>query len=324
VATYAQWRVNADKGEVRRITYCCGDQLPLVEEVVDTVRALLKVTAVDYVSLTAGTLPERDIWAACSQYPLEAGASRLVLVRDAQLIRNWDPLGEWLQGSRRLPTVYLLFVSADSDFPYQDGPDGKRGPLKAHAEWFRDRGHLIRCSYPSEEVLVSWIQRRAPNLDVGAARRILLRSGGDLGVAANVCQKLALFSTPPALSAIDQLCQEMPSTSFVDALIGGEPAAALSVAPSLPPGDYGRVIGLLDSRLDLLTKLYAGVRAGHTLREIGSQPGVPVFLVRQLMGVSRDYPPTAVDRRRRLLAVVDDSIRSGAKVGVLEALAALW
>lgn len=313
MATHAQWRRSADKGEVRKTTWVCGDQRVLVEEVVDFIRRQLGVSDMDYVCLTAGTVADRDIWAAAGQYPMDPTANRLILIRDAEKIRNWEPLTEWLAGARRLPTVHLLFVSNLPDF----GADKK---MPSHVEAIKARGHIVRCAMPNETDALAWVKRRA-NLDDETARHLLTRTGGNLALAGAVCAKLSLFDGQAGPRTINQLCAEVPADSFVESLLLLNKRAALHAAESLRPNDFGKIIGLLDSRLDLLAVLHRAVRAGYSTREV---QGFPLFLVKQFMSVAKHYDPKRCLYSRRVLAVIDDVHRSGARDGLMTALTALW
>lgn len=317
---YTLWRHAADKGEVRRATYVCGDQPVLIEEVVDTTRALLAVSDLDYVSLDAGAVADRDIWAAANQYSLSGTANRLVLVRDAHRIKNWNPLTDWIGNARRLPHNYLLLVSNQDDFPTV-AQEGKKA-LAPHIEAIRaGRGRLVRCGMPNEADSIAWVRSRAPHISEDMASYLLQRVGADLIAAAGVCAKLKLFGGNPGPSTIDALCDPGPSESFVDCLIAQRREEALLVAQSLPDKERGRLFSLLDARLDLLAALYRATRAGLSYREVKD---VPVFLIRKLSPHAKHYDPRRCAYRRHLLAVLEGRHRSGVRTGVLESLVAMW
>jgi hypothetical protein len=311
VGSFSQWRRSADSGEIRRVTYVCGAERVLVEEVVDSIRTGLDVSALDRVTFTAGTDPDRDIWAAAHQYPLTPGARRLVCVRAAEKIRYWQPLPGWLAATRQLPGVYLLFVSGD-DSPAPGVPvEAVKAP----------RGHLVRCAAPNEADAVAWVRRRAPALDDTTAGYLLTRTGGDLAAAATACTKISLFDGVPGTQVVDQLCAQVPAASFVESLLTLRKPDALRAAAVMAPEEYGRALATLDQRLDAMAVLWRAVRAGHTAREVAS---VPTFLVRQLAPHAKHYDPARCAYRRKALAVVEDAHRGGARTGVLEALVALW
>lgn len=86
MGTYRQWRVHADRGEVKRVTWVCGPERLLVEEVVDTTRRQIAASDMDYVTISCvpsaeNKEPVKDMWDAASQYPLVPGANRLILCR---------------------------------------------------------------------------------------------------------------------------------------------------------------------------------------------------------------------------------------------------
>lgn len=322
MSTYAQWRHAADKGEVRRVTFVCGDQRVLAEEVVDTVRELVKPGELDYLPYVAGEDRDLEIWAAAHQYPLTPGAPRLVTVRSAQKLRDWKPLTGWLQAAgRALSTSHLLFVSDDPDVPY-DVVAGKRVARAHIAAMKAPKGHVVRCGMPNEVDAVSWVRRRSPGLDEEMARYLLVRVGGNLMQAGAVAAKLALFERGnPGPKVIDQLTREAPADDLVTSLVAGNKRAALLAAAGIDPGEYRRVVTLLDRRLDLMSVIGRAARTGLGPREV---LGHPPYLVRQFWPYARHYDERRCAQSRRVLAVVDEVLSTGARDGVLEALIALW
>lgn len=319
MATYTQWRAGADHGEVRRLAWVCGEQTVLVEEVVDTTRQLLAVGDLDYTSFTAGSDPETAIWAAVHQYRITNHAG-LIVVRQAHLLRRWQTLIDWARNLRAMPGQHLLFVAGEPDFPYVG--DAKRGTLKPHVELIKNKGRIVRCAMPAEPDAVAWLRRRAPLLTDVTAAYVLTRTGGDLTAAGNVAAKLALFDTATVtLSTVDAVVDEQPGRSFVDNLLAGDKRAAVMGIAGLDRTERGRIIGLLDVRIDTLAQLWQSVRAGHSLREV---TGVNPYLARLYLPIAKHYNPQRCAYIRRLLAVVDDAHRSGADEGVMEALVALF
>ncbi len=320
MANYAMWRAAADKGETRRVTWICGDQPILVEEVVDTTRQAVRPSELDYLSFTGGVDPEREIWAAANQFPLDPAAHRLLLIRRAEKVTQWAALEHWLASSRRFPNTYLVFVSGEDDFPYHY-TDGKRAGLKPHVELIKTRGRIVRCAMPNDIDLLAWVRRRAPSLDEETADYLLRRCGGDLLSVAAVAGKLAVLSGTPGRASIDALCQENPSRSFVDHLLAVDKRQALLAAQRLTDRELPKLLATLDSRLDLLGELWRASRAGLSARDVQGQP---MFLVRQYLPIARHYDPNRCVYRRRVLAVCDDAARQGVKTGLVEALVALW
>lgn len=317
MGSFAQF---AAAGEVRRVTWVCGDQRVLVEETVDTIRTQLAPADIDYVTLSHQPAFDRQVWSAANQYPLNPGANRLVLVRDAEKLTRWEQLELWMGRTRQLPGVYLVFVSNETDLPYVM-TGGKKDGLKPHVAAIKaPRGHVVRCTMPNEVDAVAWVRRRA-RLDDETARHLLTRSGGNLAAVSAVCAKLALFDGNAGRSTIDALCQERPVESFVDCLLAVDKKAALRCIADLLEADYAKTISLLDSRLDMLQVLNKVQAAGQGFRDV---PSINPYLVRQYMPIAKHYDGRRCVYRRRVLAVIDDALRSGAREGVWEALVALW
>lgn len=320
MGTYAQWRTAADKGEVRRVTWVCGEQVVLVEEVVDTIRDLLKASDLDFVSLVAGEDPDREIWAAAHQFPMVPGANRLIQVRNAERVKRWEPLEEWIAASRTLPNSFLLFISRDPDIPVTS-VEGKKVPKPWIEAMRAPKGHVVRCAMPNEHDATAWAKRRGP-LDEEMARYLLTRAGGNLALAASVCAKLNLCDARvPGPKVIDELCREVPTDQFVESVLLLKKRDALLAAAGMDARDYRRAILTLDHRLDLLATLNRALRTGQTVRDL---VGVPPFLVRQFWPVAKHYDERRCLYNRQLLAVVDSAHKIGARDGVLEAIVALW
>lgn len=320
MANFTQWLAAVDRGELRRITWVCGEQRTLVEEVVETTRARVGASVLNAVSLIGGVDTDADIWAQANQFPLEPGAPRFVLVREAQAVRHWLPLRHWLAATRTLPSVYLVFVSAEPEVPSVKA-DGKKNPAP-HIDWMRaPKGHVVRCSTPNPDDAVTWLRRHA-TLTEDAARHLLTRVGGNLRAARTVATKLSLFPGVPAgPRAIDALVTELPGAGFVDALVALDRPGALRGLTGLNDAERLRSLSTLEQRLDLLATLHQHLRAGLTPRDI---QGVPHFLVRLYWTYAKHYDVHRCAYRRRLLAVLDDAVRNGARTGVFEALVALW
>jgi DNA polymerase III delta subunit len=265
-----------------------------------------------------------DIWDGVNSDPLDQNRNRLILVREAQKVRNWNPLANFMANLRLLPTTYLLFVSSEPDFNYEvkrakDTPS----QLAGHLETIKGKGSLVRAVYPSEEDTVAWLQRYLPGVGAGVVTHILIRSGGDLGIARNVARKASVFRGRLSTEIVDVLVSDRSSDGFVDALLAQDKSSAFRALKLLPERDYLKTIGLLDSRLETLTKLFIGVRAGQGIKEL-AMAGVPAFLARALMPLAKIYDPQRVAACRSVLAVVDQEIRRGARGGTMESLVALW
>src|SRR5687768_2270252 len=118
---FNQWQGYAVKKDVGRVTYVCGDQPVLVELVVDDIKNILQVPVTDFVALDASQ--DTNVWESAGQYGLDPDANRLVVVRNAECVQDWDLLSSWLGQTRANPKNYILFISSKPDAPaiYEKG-----------------------------------------------------------------------------------------------------------------------------------------------------------------------------------------------------------
>ena len=321
MANYTQWHSYVHTRGVRRVTWVCGDQHVLIDEVATTIRALLHPGALDQLTMHAGEHTDAQIWAATHQYPLTPGATRLVTIRDADTITTWTPLATFLAGTRQLPGVHLLFISTATDLPHRLHA-GKR-TLKEHVAAIKaPRGQLVRCVMPNEADALAWTRRQAPTLDEHTAGYLLGRCGANLATVAAVAAKLRLLTPRAATAAlIDELCQPAPAHTFADNLLRRDKPAALISGEALSRPDTLAAITVLERRLDLLHALWQATATGRPTYQIEDTPR---YLINQYTPIAKHYDRHRCAYSRALLAVVDDALRSGAAPGAIQALVALW
>lgn len=318
--SYSQWRTAADKGQVAKVTWVCGDQRVLVEEVVEETKRLLEVSEFDYIPLWAESDTELAIWDSAYQFPLEPEARRLILVRQADCIQNWAPLEKWLVDSKSLSANFLLFVSDQADYPMTQDKDPKILP---HIELIRKRGKTVKCSMPSQAEVLSWIKRNS-RLNDFSANFLYERCGGDLSAVANVCKKSLMFKADPGSQILAELSKEYSNQDFSDCLVYQNKKAALLDLPNIPESDYSKIIGQLYSKLDILYALHRAGPNFNTTRELAEATGIKVFLVAKYLQASKSYDRTKVANCRNILTVVDDAIQRHAADNAMELLVSLW
>src|SRR5215472_14081361 len=123
MSTFSQWQRAGCP--VRRITWVCGPEQVLAEDV--AAAQLAAASPLGVTRLTAGEVPERDIWDACSM----PGQDRLVLVRAAERLADPSRLIPLVKAAaREIPA--LVLASGEDDFPR--GKDG----LAPHLAAIRD------------------------------------------------------------------------------------------------------------------------------------------------------------------------------------------
>lgn len=319
--SYVQWKVSAEKGYVPKVSWLCGDQRILVEEVIYETKKLLNVSEFDYVPLSAESDSETAVWDAAYHYSLDPDGSRLILVRQADFIKDWSPLQKWLLDAKSLSSTHLMFVSDLSDYPLT--ADVKNPEVQPHIQLIRKKGKAIRCSMPSQADIISWIKRNSTLSDY-SANFLFDRCGSDLSAVANVCKKSLLFKTDPGLQVISELSNEYASQTFSDCLIFQDKKAAFLELANLPESEYSKVVGLLYSRIDTLYALHRAGPNFNSSRELSEATGIKIFLINKYLQASKSYDKTKVTNCRNILTVADDALQRNVTQGVLELLVSLW
>jgi hypothetical protein len=316
---FNQWRNYAAKGDVAKITYVCGDQSSLVELVLDDIRAILKVPVTDYQALDSSQ--PANVWDIASQYPLDPEGNRLTVVRNADKFNDWDQLAGWLSFSRNNPKNFLVFVS---NLP--DGPGifdkGKKVSYTEHIELIRAKGKFIRCSQPNTEDLLKWCN--SYGLSDDSAQFLTEYTSGDVDAMLSVLKKVKIWKGSPNRKALALFCQQQALDSLADYLILLDKQSAMVALSSLNAGEYSRVLARLDTRLDYMLDINRCVIRRMYANDIAQTTGIKIFLVNKFKGVAKEYDFNKVKHRRQLVTLADSYLRSGAKVGVMESLIALW
>jgi len=318
--SYPQWRASADKSQVAKVMWVCGDQRVLVEEVIEETRRILDVSEFDYISLWAESDNELSIWDAAYQFPLEPDAKRLILVRQADHVKNWNPLEKWLTDSKNLAANYLMFVSDESDYPVTQDKDPI---LLPHVELIRKKGKTVKCSMPSQAEVLAWIKRNS-RLNDFSANFLYERCGSDLYAVANVCKKSLMFKADPGSQVLAELSKEYAGQNFTDCLIYQNKKAALLDLPNIPESDYSKIIGQLYAKLDTLYALHRAGPNFSTTRELSEATGIKMFLITKYLQSSKSYDRAKVTNCKNILTVVDDAVQRHATEGSMELLVSLW
>ncbi len=322
MATFSQWQRAGCP--VRRVTWVCGPEQVLADDVVSAVKDGLPGAGRSV--FFAGNDVERDIWVGCSVIP-PPGQDRLAVVYDAHKLRRPHELVPLVKAGREAAGAWLLFVSGENDFFRVPAPDGGT-ELAPHLAAIRDSryGQLVRCTVPRDDALLDWAVRQWPGLGRNAAHRLLTRAGGDLAAVRDAGAKSRATGLADE-KYIDVLCAQRPGEEFAELLVAGDRQGALAAARDMPaagPAGAGAASGLLDSRLGTLAAIREGQRRQLEDRDIASRLGVPRFLISRYRDTAPAYGPARVQRCRELLAQADAAWRSGAVAGVAEVLAANW
>jgi hypothetical protein len=258
----------------------------------------------------------RELW----DYLLTAPAGpQLHLVGDAQEIRKLDLLphllGDEFDGS------YVVFQAEEDDFRR----DGKQliGPLAA----LRDsrHGQLVRCATPASEedaaaIVASWWPGAGRNI----AAAMLTQCGGSLTRAWHAADKAVRAGIAPDVRVVPSICVRDSHDSYADLLLAGDRRGAMNAARLIARDEAGGVISLLAARLVLLPLVREAVDRREPAQETVRRLKADAWVLRQLRPHALKYDYERVCRCREVLAVAETAWRSGARDGVLEAIAALW
>lgn len=324
MASFIQWATSfKTKGVAPRATWICGDNLVLVEEVVDQLKKSLSVPVINYETYTVGTVKESSIWASLYRLSLDVGQPTLTIIRDAQKITDWEPLHLYLK-IKSEGTGYVILVSDESDFP-RDRPKGdqKLGDLKAHIRLVQSKGAIVRCITPNEEELVKWAKTKLPRVAESVLVHMVQRAGHNTKAIRDVCAKLRVFKPASVtVKVVDSLVIPSAVEELADSLVAGDKKAAL--LSKIEEDESTALIRLLDSRVDLLHNLYLGSIINLSVRDVCAKYRLSDFLVRKYSPHARMYDASRRDRLKRMLAILEEQSMAGAREGVAEALVALW
>lgn len=314
---FNQWKGYAEKKDVSKITYLCGEQKALVEIVISDIVKILQVPATDFISAE----PTPAIWELASQYPLDPEANRLIVVRDADKIHDWSGLDAWLANSRINPRNYIVLVSSNTDAPTLFAK-GKKVSYYEHIEIIRTKGKFIKCSTPNEDDLIAWAL--SFGLSRVSAEFLVNRVSGNVETLLNVLRKVHVWDGSPSPKALSLLCDELAEESFADYLIARNKNSAYLALQTMSEEDKLKALNHLNHRLTYLYEIGSCVRRRMYDNDIAAATGIKIFLVKKLKGFTKDYDDKKIKYCRQLLAMTDSSLRSGAKVGVMESLVTLW
>jgi hypothetical protein len=332
VTSFSQWMQALDKKpEPRQFTWICGTEQVLVEEVVDQIRGQLQPSPWNYVQLVVGEDSERMIWNEMDQYPAGNGR-RLLLIRNAEALKNFSRLADFIAHRSRNPRTYVVFVSGEARLPRLEPTEAERRERKIpayvpHLTLFSSgKGYLIECrafTQATAQHAVAWVLGKV-KMREGIAGHLLERANGDLRLVRDVCKKLAVFPGEIQLSTVNGMLAERPRDNFADALLALDRKTALLALERMVPSEYSRTIGFLDARLDLAGQVHDLLLQHMTPSEIAKEVGSQRFLVPDVIPVAKHYDRARRERIRELLASVDEAHRAGASVGLLESVIALW
>lgn len=319
------------KPEIRPVTWICGTEQILIDDVLATIRKVVAPAPWNYVPLSVGEDSERDVWAEVFAYPQGPHQSRLVVVRGAERLVEPERMLAFLKRADAHSSTYLVLVSGDPSVPHQPPTEeqrhrGLKGDVVGYLGALSGKGHIVECrpfTQDTVKVAVAWVVAKT-GMRESIAAYLLNRANGNMRLVRDVCMKLSVFKIEITLSAVNELLSEQPRDTLVDALVAMDKKGALAALERLPATEFSRTLGLLDYQLDLAGMVHDMTAAHATSYEIARKAGNKNFLVKDLLTVSRHYDPVRRATIRQTLCAADEALRAGIRVGPLEAVIALW
>lgn len=325
MSNFSQWWTAYKKSQtVRQFTWLAGTERVLVEEIVDTIKKELDPAVWNYSHFVVGDDSERDIWADVSQYPIDQG-KRLVVIRNAEKLKSFDRLTEFIAKRTLNPRTYLVLVSNEEKLNRVPAEDGKT-VYAPHLAVFGTKGHLVECRPFTQDTAkhaVTWVVDKT-GMREGVAGHLLERANGDLRLVRDLCEKMLVLDAPMTLSNVNHMLSERPRDTFANSLMALDRKTALLALKKMPEADYSRTLGFLDSRLDLAGLVHTMLAQQKTQSEIARAAGDKRFLVGDLMPVAKHYDLRRRQNIRRVLTAADEALRQGARIGVMEAVVTQW
>lgn len=329
---FHRWRLDLSKNAApKQITWVCGEEPVLVGQVVQQIQTYLGADQWNTVRIDASAGSTRLLRAELYQHPIGSGA-RLIVVRHAEAIEDWAFFLEWLPKRSHNPKTHVVFVSDEESIPkIEPTPEERRRGAKAHPPEHIDaitrRGKVIECrsfTNATAKYAPAWVQSMMPMRE-GVAKHLMERANFQVRLARDTCMKLRMAGIEEAtVSHVNQLLEQQPRDTFVDALLARDHKTAFQAARTIPADEYGKLIGQLDSRLDL-TGLVHDMMIEHSKPgDIARAAGKQAWLVPEIIPVAKHYNSKRRLELRKVLALVDAAYRSGQTKGLLDVIIAFW
>lgn len=301
-----------------------------------------KATSFDKISFDAVQDPHEVIWAQVNQFSLDYQASRLILIRNADEIKNWFPLVDFVRNLRESTGTNLVFVS-NEEHPYVTHKgelvlsNGKK-QLMEHVALIRSKTYntdLVICSSLSFEPPrdtkgrkvrssdFTWWVMTSLSANEADSNYLIARCGYDMVRVKNVIDKLNVLGQRLTRQTIEALCGEHYGDDFQFHLLALDKHKAYATLDVVADQSVSRILGHLDYMLDVLAKLHVASRELRTVRETVWKDEIPGFVVKQYYPIAKNYDSVKIRHCRKVLASTDQALRSGVK-NPLDTLVALW
>lgn len=317
MSTFSQWFNSKSRieHEPKRVTWVCGSERTLVNEVADTI--VSDMQDADYVRLEAGTFTKLELEAELKSVPVVSG-TKLIEIASAEKL---SPVSEFVNTAKKNSNrdTKVLFISNEDSAPEVDGKT-------IHALKGSTVVNTIECNQFTEataSVAVEWVRSKV-DASQQVAGVLLERAAGDPRVVRDACAKLASLGRTVKIADVNDILRQKPRDTFTNSLLALDKKTAYLAISEIPEKDYSKVLAMLDSQLDFAHKIHTMEVGRATPSEIVKAAGSRRFLLSELQGVTKFYNRKRVDSIRNGIATLDMYVRKNKKKGTLEALVALW
>lgn len=308
MATFAQF-VRVPRSP--RVAWVCGVSPVLVAAVVD--RLVVRAGAdpvMDIVRVDVGADSPAQIWAAVDQYPSEPGAARVIVVSNAQMLTDYEPLTGFLANSRRLPGTRVVFVADSPGFPRDH--DGALTPVM---DMIRSRGVIVAVKDTLSE-RAAYVRDRESGISDHVVAALV---ASDPAVIKDTLDIHAALGIVPTVASVNALARPGAQTDYVTALVERRIPDALAAAGSVPGPTVPGLLRRVSQILAHLEVMYPLVLANAPVWQAISR-GVPEPVARAYWSSVKHYDRHTAARARAALV----SASNVGRFGPLEVLAGLW
>lgn len=305
---------------MRRLYWLFGEEVVFRNLAVERIKELHGATPWNTLTLTLRDTPEPEVWAAVNQHPIDTNEKRLLVIQDADRLKNLENLTGWLKDSQITRSGKMTAVFVSSDQEWED--DAREVVAKSSSAMY------VKCALPKNEddrlkraveIIQSW-----GNVSSTHAGVLAMRVNFDMAEARAVMEKMSYFPEAALTTkTVELLAPRKVEEDIVWSLLALNKKKATEALVETSP-DVGRIIGSLSTHVDALARLNNVLGTAKNIRDAAQRTSIREAYVRRLWPLARLYPRKEAVRRTLLLNRLDNLHQQGAKEGVLESLVALW
>lgn len=305
MASHKQWQTKFP--EHKRLMWITGAESVLVDRVLAAELGSRLKHEGDIIKLDAADEKEADLLYSLQQVPHTS--ERIVIIKNANHIKNWDRFLEWL---RTYNTTLQLFMVS-----YEDKPDTTETRFK----YFISAGRYVECKQIKD--LAEFISE-TESIRGTAAVYLVHVCGGDFRKCVHALNKLRALDVEITAELVRKYISRNLSEQFVEHLYNNNKKDAFECISYVKRDEYRKVLGFIEYKLKQLFVYVPLKRKRLRPEEISERIGIPRFYVDGLAKQAEAVDNKKLSRWVHLLVKVDSLIKQNVFVGVLEYLVVSW